>query len=277
MNSGGLVFGTVARGSYRNIYSADTYNDGNWYGVAISHNVTTGEMVLATSLNGGTFATDSNIPGIPATEVSPRILMAVLQTYANPWDGIMDELKIYDRALTSDEILQVFNGGFPWISDGDCLLGDVCYFNKCIALEDVPCDLPCDQGTTPDLMCEYCIIDSDPDDNIRLRSLVSEFSTSMSTANYNSDLKLANILTYYQTGFNGKFSLPRYSVPTAILNAYVVVNNETPLKFGMKPSTLSSFNTATLTSFTMNFQADITSWSKSTQNGTTSYTLTVLA
>jgi subtilase family serine protease len=102
--------------------------DGNWHHIAATRKRSTGQMRLyidgsqAAALTGGT----------QSLTAPPRIVFGRIQVNNNPYQGKLDEISIYDRALTSAEVQTISNAG-PY---GKCSLSSVQSLN----LEPNPVD-----------------------------------------------------------------------------------------------------------------------------------------
>lgn len=91
--------------------------DGNWHHVAATRLRSTGEMRLY--LDGLQVASATG--GTQSLTAPPRITFGRVQVDNNPFQGKLDEVSIYDRALSPTEIQAIFNAG----SSGKCGPGSI--------------------------------------------------------------------------------------------------------------------------------------------------------
>ena len=101
-STGNLVF-------HRNSSGAISYNAGlaidTWYHVAVTFNTTDGMVMY---LNGSAVATDGDIT-TTVTNNTPTKIGARAWTAKDFFHGILDEVYVYDTALTAQEVLGLFN------------------------------------------------------------------------------------------------------------------------------------------------------------------------
>ncbi|MBK6723597.1 MAG: hypothetical protein IPG58_10115 [Acidobacteria bacterium] len=81
--------------------------NGTWQHVAATRNRTTGAIELF--INGVSVAT--GVGGTQSLTAPARLTLGRLQTNISPFNGLMDEVEIFDRQLTQPEIQSIVNAG----------------------------------------------------------------------------------------------------------------------------------------------------------------------
>jgi len=101
----------IGDGTNRVIYTANViFNANKWYNISYTY-------------NGSQLNLYSNAVNIASTNFSIKIqtnqwpvtigsAVYLTDTYNGVFNGIMDDIRIYNRALSSDEILKLYNGGY---------------------------------------------------------------------------------------------------------------------------------------------------------------------
>jgi len=81
-------------------------NTGQWYHVVATHDGSTPTLYLDGSQVGST-----SISGSYATISQNLLIGDSAAGYGNPWEGDIDDLRVYDKVLTSTEISNLYNNG----------------------------------------------------------------------------------------------------------------------------------------------------------------------
>lgn len=117
VNSYGLILATTF-GSERTVYTpANIHTPGNWYHVVGTFDKQVAKIYVNGQLQGSaTYIMEMPVSSHPLTIGGSS---AQGSTMTNSAPGALDEVSIYDRALTADEIAALYNAG----SNGKCLAG----------------------------------------------------------------------------------------------------------------------------------------------------------
>ena len=91
-----------------NLSSGYTLNTGTWYHVAAVRTSGTTQLYVNGAAQGGTSASTPNGPASYVTVGANRIAGGTAGDWFN---GVIDEIRHYDRAITAAEVLQVYNRG----------------------------------------------------------------------------------------------------------------------------------------------------------------------
>lgn len=84
-----------------------------WYFVAVTFDYATGDMVL---YKDGVEVNSSNVPEVFRSVVDPSVLVGSMN-YLSHWDGNLDEIRIYDRALSPGQISAMYSGNNVLVSE----------------------------------------------------------------------------------------------------------------------------------------------------------------
>jgi hypothetical protein len=101
------------------VQDSNTIEPGTWYFVSVTYDYSTGEMILyknGSEVDRATVAIDYR----DVTETGV-LIGAIQQTFT--WRGMIDEARIYDRALSAEQILALYNGGNVIVSS-ETSIGD---------------------------------------------------------------------------------------------------------------------------------------------------------
>ena len=90
---------------------------GGWYNIACVYTPSTSVIIYINGVQDGI-----NTTSIPASQrsatVGPIIGQRCTTCTGSPFDGIIDDVRVYNRALTAAEVAQLYNQGLPsFISD----------------------------------------------------------------------------------------------------------------------------------------------------------------
>ena len=80
--------------------TATELNTGEWYHVAATYDTNAGALVYIDGVSG---ASNANLEGIDTNEM-PLLLGENPEATGRFFDGMLDEIQIYSRALSADEI-----------------------------------------------------------------------------------------------------------------------------------------------------------------------------
>jgi hypothetical protein len=119
---GRLRWSFFAGGHYRNIDYQWAPNIGQWYFIAVTYN---SKASVAKIFIDGNEVRSAEVSGTMATGEVP-ILIGRSAFDENTFNGAIDEVLIYKKALTANEIQQHYNksiNGYGYLSDG---IGDMC-------------------------------------------------------------------------------------------------------------------------------------------------------
>lgn len=90
--------------------SAIDYDDSNWYHVV---GVKEGTSAIRLFVNGVQVATDTSLAATGTLENAGRLQIGSDTDRSNNWDGLIDEIKIYNYARSNSQIIEDLNGGHP--------------------------------------------------------------------------------------------------------------------------------------------------------------------
>jgi hypothetical protein len=114
---GGLVFG-IYNGSWTFVTSSVALPVNQWVHVAVTFDTTNGAMQLY--INGVPDATSQYTGGLWAANTNPlKIGSLGTPSGAAPFDGLIDEVKIYSRALSASEIANTYGLVAWWKGEND--------------------------------------------------------------------------------------------------------------------------------------------------------------
>jgi subtilisin-like proprotein convertase family protein len=108
LSTSGILRCDIKHGATTSLFSETALNDNTWHHVALAINNGTGTATIY--VDGAAKATTTGVTLSPSP--NPLILgqLDSLQ-YSNPFLGLLDDLRIYNRALTSAEIATLATGG----------------------------------------------------------------------------------------------------------------------------------------------------------------------
>ena len=95
--NGALATGTIT--------SASTYNDGNWHHVVVTQSVNNGEMYI----DGVSVGTDATVG--KASDTNKLTIGSKDEGGSEYWDGFIDEVAVWTKALTLSEVTDLYNNG----------------------------------------------------------------------------------------------------------------------------------------------------------------------
>jgi len=101
-NGGDLVLGIGDSGFVDNTYTQSSVNDGNWHQVGFKYDGSTGEIIWDGGYTGVTVTknyTDND---------NTFIIGSLHSTYSYPFDGGIDEFRIYNYTLSASELSQTY-------------------------------------------------------------------------------------------------------------------------------------------------------------------------
>ena len=107
------VFNTDGTQIY--IKSSTTVNDNNWHHVAAAYDGTAGEDTFKLYIDGvNTDSTGSSSTGVRSTSTVGTIVGSLRDSSPlYPLQADLDELAVFDKGLTSEEVTTIYNGGVP--------------------------------------------------------------------------------------------------------------------------------------------------------------------
>ncbi|MEM1971239.1 MAG: LamG domain-containing protein, partial [Candidatus Anstonellales archaeon] len=89
------------------VTSPNTYNDGQWHYAVVTYDGST----LNLYVDGSLVATRTNITAIPHTSNTPLVIGKDSNDSKRYFRGDIDEVRIYNRALTAQEVSDAYNNG----------------------------------------------------------------------------------------------------------------------------------------------------------------------
>ncbi|XRG79028.1 LamG-like jellyroll fold domain-containing protein [Rossellomorea sp. GAMAL-10_SWC] len=92
-----------ASSSYKALYTPWTYNDNNWHHYAATYDHLNGLKIY---VDGNLVASNTTNLG-PLPTVTSKIMMGANETGGEAYNGLLDEVRVFDLALTQDEIRQL--------------------------------------------------------------------------------------------------------------------------------------------------------------------------
>ena len=97
------------------IHSSTTVNDNNWHHVVAAYDGTAGEDTFKLYIDGvNTDSTGSSSTGVRSTSTVGTIVGSVRDSSPiYPLMADLDELAVFDKGLTSEEVTTIYNGGVP--------------------------------------------------------------------------------------------------------------------------------------------------------------------
>jgi hypothetical protein len=96
----------------KTIYSNSAYNDGNWHLVVVTYSGSNSDYIANTTIyvDGSAVATTNN-GSITGSAYGTSLRVGNRYTYNSPYSGDIDEVGIWNRALSTTEISDLYNGG----------------------------------------------------------------------------------------------------------------------------------------------------------------------
>lgn len=107
-DSGGgrICFGVVIGGTAKSALSTASYNDGNWHLFVGTHD----EATVKLYVDGDAEIISTAAVGARQTPASELTIGSIIGT-SYRWTGSIDEVAIWNKALTADEVLALYNSG----------------------------------------------------------------------------------------------------------------------------------------------------------------------
>jgi len=105
MQSDGTVRASINNGGWNDLYGSVSVNDGNWHHIALTYSGSTMRLFIDVSLDSSLGLTGNIVTmlgGIKIGADGPNSL---------PFEGLIDDLRIYDEALYIGEIEEIYNSG----------------------------------------------------------------------------------------------------------------------------------------------------------------------
>ena len=106
VNPGGFLAAGHSSGA-STVEDGDALTSGIWYFVAVTFDFASGDMIL---YKNGDPVISANVPVAQRTVVDPSVLIGAMDESYN-WVGSIDEPRLYDRALSPEQISSLYNNG----------------------------------------------------------------------------------------------------------------------------------------------------------------------
>ena len=90
----------------------DTTTDGLWHHVVGTREVIDGVAYRNLYVDDVLVASDNTTP-TSIVSTAPNMVIGNYETFTYPWDGSIDNVRIYNRALTADEVTTIYNAEKP--------------------------------------------------------------------------------------------------------------------------------------------------------------------
>jgi hypothetical protein len=111
-SASGEITTTARVGSSGAVAFAKTgFTTGQWYMIAITYDSST--MAMKYLSGGSTTVNDGGSASVSNLDVGPQLRVGSDQNKANTVDGIIDEVCLWDTALSDDALSQIYNFGNP--------------------------------------------------------------------------------------------------------------------------------------------------------------------
>ena len=88
------------------VRSVTSLTPGNWYHIAATYNRSEAKIYIDGTLDATTVLSD-----VPSTDTGPLFLGWIGQGNTGFYNGLLDEVSIYDRALTAEEVSAIYEAG----------------------------------------------------------------------------------------------------------------------------------------------------------------------
>ncbi|KON86870.1 hypothetical protein AF332_08665 [Sporosarcina globispora] len=103
----------IASSSYKALYFPWTYNDNKWHHYVASYDHSTGMKIY---IDGNLVASNTtNLGPLPA--VTDKIVLGATETGAEGYNGLLDDVRVFDLPLTQDEVRQLSDQQPPTTTD----------------------------------------------------------------------------------------------------------------------------------------------------------------
>lgn len=99
-----------------NLSSGYTLNTGQWYHIAVIRNAGTSQCYVNATAQGGTSASAPNVPGSFCTIGAGQVAAGTASKFVN---GKIDDVRLYERAISTTELTQIYNRGSNTVLYGD--------------------------------------------------------------------------------------------------------------------------------------------------------------
>jgi len=107
---GKLVFGITQcdSSSYLNVTTSNAYDDNQWHHLVGTYDLNAEDLTLYVD---GQYASNDNTPSGTKCTASNPITIGDNWGSWTYWDGYIDDVRIYSRALSATEVKQLYNMG----------------------------------------------------------------------------------------------------------------------------------------------------------------------
>ncbi|USK36692.1 metallophosphoesterase (plasmid) [Bacillus sp. F19] len=103
----------IASSSYKALYFPWTYNDNKWHHYVASYDHSTGMKIY---VDGNLVTSNTTNLGLLPT-VTNKIVLGATETGAEGYNGLLDDVRVYDLPLTQDEVRQLSDQQSPTTTD----------------------------------------------------------------------------------------------------------------------------------------------------------------